>query len=191
MTAFLLEAAFGVFAVGLRWWVHWRRTGDSPFRGGAGMSGVTAMVVLSAVLVVPPVLDVTGAVPRLVHGGWVSALGFALALAGVAATVWSQFAMGESWRIGVDNTERTALVTAGPFRWVRNPIYTSMVLFAAGIGLLVPNIAALVAFGLVAGALEYHVRAVEEPYLSGLHGPEYRRYAAGAGRFLPGVGRLA
>lgn len=35
--------------------------------------------------------------------------------------------MGDSWRIGVEPTERTALVTTHPFGLVRNPIFTAAV----------------------------------------------------------------
>ena len=189
MVAIALEVAFGVLAIGMRWWVHWRRTGDSPFRGGAGINGIAAVVALTGGLLAAPVLDMSGA-SRLVHGTWITAAGVVVAALGMLATVWAQFAMGESWRIGVDAEERTDLVTAGPFRWVRNPIYTSMLLFAAGIALVVPNVAALVTLAIVAAALEYHVRAIEEPYLERTHGGAYRRYAASAGRFVPGFGRL-
>ena len=34
--------------------------------------------------------------------------------------------MGESWRIGVDPSETTTLVRTGVFGWVRNPIFTAM-----------------------------------------------------------------
>jgi protein-S-isoprenylcysteine O-methyltransferase Ste14 len=190
MVAIVLEVAFAVLAIGLRSWVHYRQTGDSPFRGGSGIGGGTAMFGLGALLLLGPVLDVTGALPRLVHGPWLTAVGVVVAGLGIVATVWAQFAMGASWRIGVDEKERTALVTAGPFRWVRNPIYTSMLLFSLGIALVVVNVAALLSFAIVVAMLEYHVRGVEEPYLEDTHGAEYRRYAAQAGRFLPRVGRL-
>jgi protein-S-isoprenylcysteine O-methyltransferase Ste14 len=191
MVAIALEVAFAVFAIGLRSWVHYRQTGDSPFRGGSGIGGVTAMFGLGALLLLAPVLDVTGALPRLVHAPWVTGVGVVVAGLGIVATVWAQFAMGASWRIGVDEQERTALVTAGPFRWVRNPIYTSMLLFGIGIAVVVPNLASVLSLSIVVAMLEYHVRSVEEPYLEDAHGADYRRYAAQAGRFLPGVGRLA
>jgi len=146
------------------------------------------MVAILGTFLAGPVLDVVGVLPRLAHGRWVSGLGIALALAGIAATLWAQFAMGQSWRIGVDTEERTALVTAGPFRWVRNPIYTAMVLYSVGLALVVPNAASFAALAAIVVTLEYHVRAIEEPYLEDTHGAEYRRYAAQAGRFLPGVG---
>lgn len=45
----------------------------------------------------------------------------------------------DSWRIGVDVTERTALVTSGPFGVVRNPIFTSMLITSLGLSFAVPN----------------------------------------------------
>jgi hypothetical protein len=48
-----------------------------------------------------------------------------------ALTVIAQFAMAESWRIGVDPNERTPLVTTGAFAMVRNPIFTAMLVTAS------------------------------------------------------------
>lgn len=190
MLAIGLVAAFGLFAIGLRWWVHWRRTGDSPFRSG-GAHGPLAMVGVSALFGAGPVLDVTDVLPRLISNTWLAGLGVIVAVAGIAGTLWSQFAMGESWRIGLDDAERTALIVTGPFQWVRNPIYTSMVLFVVGIAAVVPNPAALAAVVVLTAALEYTVRTIEEPYLERVHGANYRRWAADAGRFIPGVGRMS
>jgi protein-S-isoprenylcysteine O-methyltransferase Ste14 len=98
--------------------------------------------------------------------------------------------MGDSWRIGVDLDARTMLVAAGPFRWVRNPIFTAMFVATLGLALVVPNAVAALAIVVMVVALEVQVRLVEEPYLTRAHGESYRRYAASAGRFLPGIGRL-
>lgn len=46
-------------------------------------------------------------------------------MVGIAATLYAQIAMGNSWRIGVDPTERTTLVTNGPFALVRNPTFAA------------------------------------------------------------------
>jgi protein-S-isoprenylcysteine O-methyltransferase Ste14 len=186
--ALLLDAVFGLLAVGLRALVHWRRTGQSPFRGGRGISGRVAPLAIAAVLVAGPVLDLGGVLSPLDLGA-LRGVGIVLMAVGVAATVWAQFAMGESWRIGVDPGERTALVTAGPFRWVRNPIYSAMLLVVFGQALAVPNIASLAGALVVLVALQLHVRRVEEPHLTQVHGAEYSDYAAAVGRFLPGMGR--
>ena len=114
----------------------------------------------------------------------------ALYAVGVVGTLWAQFAMGDAWRIGVRETERTALVAGGPFRWVRNPIYSSMVLVALGLALAAPNVLSVLALVALLVALELQVRLVEEPYLTRAHGTSYRDYASRTGRFVPGWGRF-
>jgi protein-S-isoprenylcysteine O-methyltransferase Ste14 len=98
--------------------------------------------------------------------------------------------MGSSWRVGVDPSERTALRTDGPFRWVRNPIFSWMILTAAGLALLVPNTASLAGLAALVFGIELQVRLVEEPYLLRTHGEAYASWASLTGRFFPGIGRL-
>src|SRR5579872_6147962 len=77
--------------------------------------------------------------PRLA-GGWpLAAVGAVLLGAGIALMVWAQLSMGASWRIGVDHRTETALVVTGPFRLLRNPIYTAMTLLAVGVAAVVPT----------------------------------------------------
>ncbi len=137
-----------------------------------------------------PVLDGVAGASQWFGGRSVAIVGISAASLGLALSVWSQFAMGSSWRIGVDPAERTALVTGGPFRYVRNPIYTGTVLFMIGLFLLVPNAASLIALVVVAVMLDLQVRRIEEPFLAESHGYEYRRYIAEAGRFIPRVSRF-
>ena len=66
--------------------------------------------------------------------------GLVLASTGVVGTFAAQLDMGASWRVGVDPAEQTALVTAGLFRWVRNPIFTAMLATAAGLTALAPTV---------------------------------------------------
>lgn len=113
------------------------------------------------------------------------ALGVALYSLGLAGTLVAQRAMGSSWRVGVDASERTDLVTGGPFAVVRNPIFAAMIFAVLGLALLVPNITALLGFLSLVAAVELQVRFVEEPYLLRTHG---EGYASRVGRFVPGVG---
>lgn len=190
---------FFLLAFGLRSVVQYRRTGSTGFVGIAGRPGSVEWFggALFAVAMVgslaAPILQLAGVVEPYSVGSlpwsW-AALGCLFYLIGVGGTLWAQFAMGDSWRIGVDPGARTALVAAGPFRWVRNPIYTAMSVASVGLALLVPNVVALATIVALAVALQIQVRLVEEPYLVRAHGDAYRRYATSAGRFLPGVGRL-
>jgi protein-S-isoprenylcysteine O-methyltransferase Ste14 len=117
-------------------------------------------------------------------------IGTVIAAAGIVGVFAAQMGMGESWRIGVSDEERTDLITGGLFSICRNPIYTAMIAAWVGFALMVPTVVAFVAVALVAIALEMQVRLVEEPYLVRSHGDAYRDYARRVGRFLPGLGRL-
>lgn len=122
-------------------------------------------------------------VPPLVHP-----LGFAvgtlLLVAGYAGTLWCYASMGDAWRIGINRDEKNLLVTEGPYRAVRHPIYLYQIVMLAGAALLLPTL-------LSAGILFLHLLCVrskaadEEFYLQGLHGPGYRDYMSRTGRLFP------
>ena len=186
--ALLLLVAFGVVCLAIPAWRHVRSTGRSPFLTG-GAHGPLAIVAFVAPFGVAIGLDLSGT-DRLLHGAAVATLGAVLAAGGVLGTAWAQRAMGASWRVGIDPEERTELVTTGPYRSVRNPIYTAMFAFALGLALLVPNAASLLGMVGVVAVIDIVVRRVEEPYLESVHGPDFRAWAGHTGRFLPGLGRI-
>jgi protein-S-isoprenylcysteine O-methyltransferase Ste14 len=164
-------------------------------RGVSGSAEWVSGLLLAVAVVlctVGPALQLTGVLHAFagLGGDVVTALGAVLAALGIAITVVAQFAMGDAWRIGVDPSERTELVTHGPFALVRNPIYTAMIPAFAGIALLAPNAVTIAGAILLVVALELQTRLVEEPYLARVHGERYAAYAVRAGRFLPGIGRL-
>lgn len=117
-------------------------------------------------------------------------LGAVLVCAGIVLSLLAQHALGVSWRIGVDESERTALVTTGIFARVRNPFFTASGLVAVGLVLMVPSVLAIAACAALVVAVELQVRVVEEPYLLRVQGAIYSEYARRTGRFVPGVGSI-
>lgn len=188
--------AFGVLTFGVRVAIQLRRTGSTGLiglRAGSGpldwLAGILfiggmAIAVASVVLVFRDDLDPIEALD--VEG--VHVIGIVLAATGGLAVFGAQLGMGESWRIGVSEEERTDLVTRGWFSVVRNPIYSAMILGWTGFALIVPTWLAFAAVIVIAVGLELQVRAVEEPYLLRAHGNKFR--ASRVGRFVPSVGRL-
>jgi protein-S-isoprenylcysteine O-methyltransferase Ste14 len=192
--ALVLYVVALVVLFGVRSWVQHRRTGSTGFRGisgtpaEAGWWGGVLFIAAMVLGLTGPLLAVTGTVPADPDPA-LAVVGLILALVGFAATLAGQAGMGASWRIGVDEAERTDLVTAGVFAHVRNPIFTAMVLAQFGMVLLVPTWVSVAALVALVAALELQVRAVEEPYLRLVHGDVYEAYVARTGRFVPGVGR--
>jgi protein-S-isoprenylcysteine O-methyltransferase Ste14 len=199
--AALALALFGfslVLTFGVRIAVQLRRTGSTgvhgfaadatPLERFAGVLFVAGLVAGAAA----PLLALLGVLEpiAMLDGDVGHVVGVVLAVAGVGLTFGAQLAMGDAWRIGVDPEERTELVTGGPFRLVRNPIYSAMLPTVFGLVLMVPNALAITAFLTLLTALELQVRLVEEPYLRQVHGDAYADYAARVGRFVPGVGLL-
>jgi protein-S-isoprenylcysteine O-methyltransferase Ste14 len=170
----------------LRTIVQLRTTGSSGLVGlrrGAGVLERLAVVLfvasfalgLSAPFLGRPLLDTA----------WI---GGALVALATLATFLVQLSMSRSWRIGVDPSERTELVTHGPFAIVRNPIFSTMMIASVGLALCCPTPLALSAPVILGIALELQVRVVEEPYLLKVHGDRYRDYARRTGRFVPLLG---
>lgn len=160
-------------------------SGLAEWIGGAIFIGSLIAGTLAAVLQASDAIESIGAL----DGGSGYAIGIVLFALGLIGTVWSQLAMGRSWRFGVPE-EPTELITGGPFAHVRNPIYTAVITTVAGLSLLAPNVLALAGLaGLIIG-FEVHVRASEEPQLRRAHAETYASYAARVGRFVPGVGKI-
>ena len=195
--ALVLYLSALVVLFGVRSAVQHRRTGSTGFKGISGTpaqpewwGGVLFVVAMVAGLA-GPLLAVLGVTP-VDPPAALQAVGLVVALAGFAATLAAQTGMGASWRIGVDETERTELVTSGPlFGAVRNPIFTAMVAAQAGVVLMVPTGVSVAALAALVAAVQLQVRTAEEPYLLTTHGDAYADYAARTGRFVPGIGRLA
>ena len=197
-TALTLYAIFLALALGVRGAAHKWQTGSFglriPTMNGAPVESVVGiLIVLASVLlgIAAPLLQLTGVVVplRAFADAVIPAVGVAAFILGVSGVLLSQFWMGASWRVGVDPSERTRLITTGPFSAVRNPIYSSLLLALLGVSVLVPNVVTMIGYGLLVLAIVLQVHIVEEPYLRRVHGQEYAAWAARVGRFIPRVGR--
>lgn len=191
-------AVFLILAFGMRAVIQIRRTGDSGYRGVSGRPGSAEWFagrlfgVALLIGVLAPVLALTGTVEPIaaLDVGSVHTAGVFFFLIGLGLTLASQFQMGESWRVGVEESEKTELIDGGLFGLVRNPIFSAMVIVTIGLVAMVPSVVAFAGLLALLIAVELQVRIVEEPYLLRTQGETYAAYAKRVGRFVPDVGRL-
>jgi protein-S-isoprenylcysteine O-methyltransferase Ste14 len=115
---------------------------------------------------------------------WLGALAAGLA---VALIPWVMVSIGDNISETVLTREGQRLVTHGPYRWVRHPLYSVGLLMVLGLCLLAANL--LLAGLWVVLALFFRVRVIpeEERRLAARFGDEHRAWARRTGLLLPRV----
>ena len=124
----------------------------------------------------------------LAGAGWpLFVAGLVLMCAGIALRQWAVATLGRFFTIDVRVQPGQTVVDRGPYRRVRHPSYTGLILTFLGFGLALGNSAALaVAFLVPTAGLVYRIYFEERALLEGL-GEPYRRFAEGRRRLFPGV----
>jgi protein-S-isoprenylcysteine O-methyltransferase Ste14 len=97
------------------------------------------------------------------------------------ARCWKR--MGDDWRMDV-SSDHTALITDGPFRRIRHPIYAFSILLMLCSAIVLPTLPMLIV-ALVHVTLMHAKARNEEAHLAAVHGEAYVRYVARTGRFVP------
>ena len=110
-----------------------------------------------------------------------------LVVLGGGFRLWSIVALGQYFRAVVHIQEGHRVVRSGPYRVLRHPSYTGLLVGLLGVGLLWGNIASAVVFelSLIAGVL-YRIRIEERMLLDNL-GDSYADYMEHTDRLIPGV----
>jgi methyltransferase len=110
---------------------------------------------------------------------------FVLFLASNLMRFWVVRALGNLWSVQVMDSTRIGVVTTGPFRFVRHPNYTGVILEMISLPLIhTAWITAIVASLAYALALSMRLRAEEGVLMAN---PEYRAAMGHKPRFLPGL----
>lgn len=114
----------------------------------------------------------------------IRAFGIVLSAVGLAGLTWAFRHLGRNLTAGPGTSEDHSLVTTGPYRWVRHPMYSAWTVLLLGYSLLTANWCIAILF---LAALSAVVRRtpIEEAALAARFGDAYREYAKRTGRFVP------
>lgn len=133
----------------------------------------------------------------LIDPPWMRALSFPLpsllrtagfVLATLSLLLWclAQKALGVQWSPQLQLRKKHRLISSGPYKRIRHPIYTAMFGWAAGLSLLTANWV-FAAVGCLAVIVLVLRAPVEENMMAERFGEEYMRYMGRTGRFFPKV----
>ena len=136
-------------------------------------------------LPVPLGLAVVGLQTGEVDGPWPVALGIASVVVGELLRLWAVRHIGTISRTRT-STRQGPLITSGPFRIVRNPLYLGNWMIWSGL-VVASRLLWMLPIAWAVFALQYGTMVIwEEARLRTMFGRQYDRYARGVSRWVPG-----
>ncbi|MDQ3287281.1 MAG: isoprenylcysteine carboxylmethyltransferase family protein [Pseudomonadota bacterium] len=122
--------------------------------------------------------------PFVAHGIAAHALGLGLAVAGAVTAIYSRRLLGRNWSATVQLKQDHELITRGPYRFVRHPIYTGYLLLFLGSAVVVGDWRGLLAVAIVLASFWRKLR-LEEAWLGKHFGEPYDTYRRSTKALLP------
>lgn len=167
--------------IGVVWaafWLYWLAasvgTKATRARRSSSFIGVRVLVVVGVVVALRA--GIFRGHRATVTNPWLAGIGFAVFLSGLALAVWARVYLGSNWGTPMSEKVDPELVTTGPYRYVRHPIYSGIILAIVGTAVAVSPYA-LVA-GALAGGYFVYSATVEERIMERRFPdayPDYRR----------------
>jgi protein-S-isoprenylcysteine O-methyltransferase Ste14 len=172
------------FAIGCAWvvfWIYWLVAASTSKESVAGgwrtrLTGVGAV----GVFVISGVLR-GGSLA--VHSVILAAIGALLFACGIALAVWARLYLGRNWGMPMTERAEPELVTSGPYRFVRHPIYAGFLIAILGTT-LVNNLLGLIIVAVLA-AYFYYCGIVEERNLAVTFPKAYPEYRSRTKMLIP------
>jgi protein-S-isoprenylcysteine O-methyltransferase Ste14 len=121
--------------------------------------------------------------PQTVWSFWI---GTALIALGLGCAAWARFHLAGNWSGTVTVKQDHSLTRSGPYRLVRHPIYTGLLIAILGSAIAEAEWRGLLALVLITGSFLRKI-AVEERFLNAQFGDAYARYRAEVPALFPGM----
>jgi protein-S-isoprenylcysteine O-methyltransferase Ste14 len=171
-------------AIGISWavfWVYWLASavGVKEGRGSRRRIPLTALTALSVALLV----RVLRSGSLAVHSPIIGAVGAVVFACGLALAIWARVHLGRNWGMPMTQKQEPELVTSGPYRLVRHPIYSGLLAGLLGTA-LATNLIGLILTA-VLGAYFYYSASVEEKNLTAMFPSAYPAYRTRTKMLIP------
>jgi protein-S-isoprenylcysteine O-methyltransferase Ste14 len=174
-----LKTAISIAWIGF--WVYWLASAFGTKQGKGSrrripLNGVTALSVLLLVRVLRG-----GSLA--IHNPLIGAIGAVVFASGIALAIWARVDLGRNWGMPMTQKAEPELITSGPYRLVRHPIYSGLLLGLLGTA-LVNNLIGLIIVAILCGYF-YYCASVEERNLTATFPTAYPAYRTSTKMLIP------
>jgi protein-S-isoprenylcysteine O-methyltransferase Ste14 len=176
-------AGLGAF-ISIVWavfWVYWIVSAVGVKRGSRRTRPPGLLLLVVAVVL----LRTFNSDSLAVHDSVLQGVGVAVFLAGLGLAVWARVYLGRNWGMPMTVKDEPELVTSGPYRFVRHPIYSGVLAGLVGTA-LATNVYWLIAAA-VTGAYFVYSATVEEKIMTRAFPTAYPSYRARSKMLIPFV----
>jgi protein-S-isoprenylcysteine O-methyltransferase Ste14 len=128
-----------LLVIGIGWavfWIYWlvaAFTAKSSQGRWSRVSGLRIGLLVLAALFIR--LSFSRGGHAIGTGPVLTGIGVAVWAAGLGVAVWARLYIGRNWGMPMTRREEPELVTTGPYRYIRHPIYTGLILGVLGTAL--------------------------------------------------------
>ncbi len=173
-------------AIAIAWlifWVYWFVSAFGVKKGRGGRRGIPlrGLSVLSVILLVRPLRGGSLGVSSPILG----VIGAVVFASGIALAVWARVHLGRNWGMPMTQKAEPELVTSGPYRFVRHPIYSGLLAGVLGTA-LATNLIGLIVVAILGGFF-YFSASMEEKNLTATFPTAYPAYRASTKMLVPFV----
>jgi protein-S-isoprenylcysteine O-methyltransferase Ste14 len=166
-------------------WVGWLIAAAGAKRGHIKWGPIVWTRVAIALVVVLLIRVKVFKGQTIIHDPWLQAIGLVMFVSGLALAVWARLNLGSNWGSPMSEKKDLQLVTTGPYRRIRHPIYSGIILGFVGTALAINWHWLIVAA--LAGAYFVYSAFIEERYLAQRLPDTYPAYKRGTRMLIPFV----
>jgi protein-S-isoprenylcysteine O-methyltransferase Ste14 len=173
-----------IFAGWVAFWIYWLAA-SVGVKAGESRSTRFVAVRVGVILIVILLLRTRALKGHVdtTDNPWLQGIGLALFFLGLLLAIWARLYLGRNWGIPMSQKVDPELVTTGPYRRIRHPIYSGIILAMTGTAIAVSLywLAAVV----LLGAYFVYSAFMEERFMAGQFPDSYPKYCRSTKMLIP------